>query len=176
MKREDLLDLNEALQNPGFVIGVDLSTELPEEEDLDLVKPLEGWLEAKSTGNMLLVEGEFKTRCVLPCSRCTGPIEVDVEFRMEEQFPVEGTPSCWAHDDYARVVPDDEPYPLFDGNKMMVENLLRQGLWVNMPIQPLCEHAWDGDCPIAKQMGAAAERKLGPLADIKKLTEGDKSP
>ena len=72
MKREDLLDLNEALQNPGFVIGVDLSTELPEEEDLDLVKPLEGWLEAKSTGNMLLVEGEFTTRCVLPCSRSHG--------------------------------------------------------------------------------------------------------
>jgi len=50
MKRDDLLDLNDILQHPGRKLEVDISTELPEEEDIDLVKPLEGYLEAVSTG------------------------------------------------------------------------------------------------------------------------------
>ena len=149
MKRDDLLDLNEALQHPGVHVSVDISTDLPEEADLDLVKPVEGWIDAVSTGNQLLIEGEFKTRCIMECARCGTPIEQDVAYDMEESFPVEGTPSSYAQDDYARVV-DEEPYPLFEHNHLMVENLVRQGLIVNLPVQPLCEFGWDGDCPNAK--------------------------
>ncbi|MBL8047363.1 MAG: DUF177 domain-containing protein [Chthonomonas sp.] len=139
MKRDDLLDLNDALQHPGKVISVDLSTELPEEEDLDMVRPLEGALDVVSTGSMLLVTGDFSTRVVIECSRCGEPFEAELSFAMEEEFPVEGTPSSFASDDYARMAPNDEPYPLFQGNHLMVEKLLHQGLWINMPMRPLCE-------------------------------------
>ena len=146
MKRDDMLDLNEALQHPGKKIAVDLSTELPDEADLDLVKPLEGFLEAYSTGNMLMIHGEFTTRCVVECARCAGPLEVDVEFTMDEEFPVTGVPSAYSHDDYARVS-SEEDYPLFEENNLLVENLIRQGLWLNLPVQPLCKFGWDGPCP-----------------------------
>ncbi|MBL8087424.1 MAG: DUF177 domain-containing protein [Chthonomonas sp.] len=146
MKRDDLLDMNDALQHPGREIAVDLSTELPEEEDIDLLSPVEGYLEAVSTGNVLLVEGEFKTRCVLECSRCGHPLEQEIEYRMEEQFQVIGTPSTYSHDDYARVK-DEEDYPLFEGNSLMVEKLVRQGLLVNLPMAVLCEHGWEEPCP-----------------------------
>ena len=152
MKRDDLLDLNDALQHPGRVVAVDLSTELPQQEDLDLTAPLEGYLECVSTGNMLLVTGEFKAQCFMECARCGGPIEQKFEFKMDEQFSVTGTPSTYSHDDYAKVV-DEEDFPLFEGNNLMVENLLRQGLLVNLPVQPLCEHGWDGDCPQARERG-----------------------
>jgi len=150
MRRDDLLDLNDALQHPGQVLAVDLSTSFENEEDLDLVNPVEGYLECVSTGSALLIKGEFKTRCVLECARCGGPIEVDIPFDLEEEFPVEGTPACYGNDDHARMAPSDEPYPMFEGNELMVENLLRQSLWVNMPVQPLCEFGWDGPCPNAK--------------------------
>jgi uncharacterized protein len=45
----------------------------------------------------------------------------------------------------------DEPYPLFEGNQLMVEALLRQDLILNYPVQPLCSFGWEGDCPIAKE-------------------------
>ncbi len=152
MKRDDLLDLNDVLQHPGRRITVEISTELPEEADLDLVAPLEGYLEAVSTGNLLLLTGNFTTRAVLECSRCNAPIEVDVAFELDEQFPVEGIPSSFSSQDMAKVKPD-EPYELFEENSLIVEALLRQNLLVNMPIQSLCEYGWEGDCPIAAARG-----------------------
>ena len=153
MKREDLLDLNDVLQHPGRKLAVDISTELPEEEDIDLLKPLEGFLEAVSTGNLLLITGEFATRAVIECARCGAPLETDVKFEVDEQFPVAGTPSSFGAQDYARVEITDEPYTLFEGNNLMVEALLRQGLIVNMPMQTLCSFGWEGPCPVAMERG-----------------------
>lgn len=141
-----MLDLNDVLQHPGRKIAVEISTELPEEADLDLVAPLEGEMEAVSTGNLLLVTGNFKTRVVLECSRCTTPIEVDVEFDMDEQFPVEGTPSSFSSQDMAKVV-DEEPYPLFEGNLLRVEDLLRQNLLLAIPLTADCLGVTGQPCP-----------------------------
>lgn len=179
MRREDLLDLNDVLQHPGRQLAVDISTELPDEADVDLIKPLEGYLEAVSTGNLLLIEGKFATRLVLECSRCSSPIEVDVEFDVEEQFAVEGTPSSLNSQDYARVVAD-EPYQLFDGNSLMVEALLRQGLLLSMPMQALCEFGWEGPCPLAAKLAGAkkvADNGLSGLAALQNLfpREDDKN-
>lgn len=157
MRREDLLDLNDVLQHPGRELAVDISTELPEEADVDLLKPLEGYLEAVSTGNLLLITGKFTTRAVLECARCAGPLEVDIEFELDEQFPVEGIPSSLSPQDTAKVAPD-EPFELFDGNNLLVENLVRQGLLLAMPVQSLCEYGWDGDCPQAAALLASIKK------------------
>jgi uncharacterized protein len=128
---------------------VDISTELPEEGEIDLVKPLEGYLEAVSTGNLLLLTGKFRTRAVVDCARCSSPIETDVEFDIDEQFPVVGVPSSYNSQDYARVEAD-EPFEMFEGNHLLVEVLLRQDLLLEIPVQPLCEFGWEGACPVAQ--------------------------
>lgn len=170
MKREDLLDLNDVLQHPGRTVAVDISTELPDEGELDLVRPVEGFLEAVSTGNLLLLKGEFQTTAVCECARCSSPIEQDVQFVVEEQFAVEGTPSVYNPQDYARVVAD-EPYQLFEGNQLMVEALLRQGLIIALPIQPLCSFGWDGDCPRAKAADQGAHRAQSGRPEFKGLAD-----
>jgi uncharacterized metal-binding protein YceD (DUF177 family) len=161
MARDDLLDLNDVLQHPGRRLEVDISTDLPEEADVDLIKPLEGFLEAVSTGNILLVTGEFKTRAVLECARCSSPLEMDLQFEIDEQFPVEGTPSSLSAQDFARVAAD-EPFPMFEGNALQVEQLLRQALHLAMPVQALCAFGWDQPCPVADARGLReAEEKAG---------------
>ncbi len=160
MRREDLLDLNDVLQHPGRKLEVDIATELPDDPEIDLVKPMEGGLEAVSTGNLLLITGRFDARIALGCARCGADIEQDVHVEIEEQFPVEGIPSSYSAHDYARVAPD-EPYELFDGNNLMVEVLLRQALIVSLPIQPLCEYGWDGPCPIALARAAVKKKEDG---------------
>ena len=177
MKRDDLLDLNDVLQHPGRTIAVDISTELDQEGDIDLVRPLEGFLEAVSTGNLLLLKGEFRARAVVDCARCSGPIEQDIEFTLEEEFPVEGTPSSYNAQDYARVVPD-EPFELFEGNNLIVEALLRQGLILAMPMQPLCEFGWEGDCPVArevelKRLGDTGRPEFSGLANLIKREDSE---
>ncbi|HMS54699.1 MAG TPA: DUF177 domain-containing protein [Fimbriimonadaceae bacterium] len=160
MRRDDLLDLNDSLQHPGRKTEVDISTDLTDEADIDLVKPLEGYIEAVSTGNLLLVKGTFKTTAVVECARCGSALEKEVEFEVDEQFSVEGTPSSFSNQDFARVV-SDEPYPLFDGNSLMVEALLRQDLVVALPVQPLCDYGWDGPCPIAAQKIKVQKMDIG---------------
>jgi uncharacterized protein len=153
MRRDDLLDLNEVLQHPGKKLEVDLSTDLPDDPDIELIKPLEGYLEAVSSGNVLFLTGKFEAGAIVECARCGGPLEVDVSFELEEQFPVEGVPSSYAAQDYARVAPEDEPYELFEGNNLLTEVLLRQDLLLAMPVQPLCQYGWDGPCPVAAARG-----------------------
>jgi uncharacterized protein len=178
MKREDLLDLNDVLQHPGRTLSVDISTELEEEADVDLVQPLEGFLEAVSTGNLLLVTGEFKTRLVVECARCANPLEIDLEFEIDEQFPVEGIPSSLNPQETAKVVPD-EPFELFDGNQLMVENLLRQGLLLTIPLAPLCTSGWDVPCPGSEENAdkpSAVRPEFQGLADLLKPEKEEDAP
>lgn len=168
MKREDLLDLNDVLQHPGRKLAVDISTELPDEEDIDLIQPLEGFLEAVSTGNLLLISGEFKGVAVLECARCTKPVETEIQFEIDEQFPVQGIPSSLSAQDYARVVPD-EPYEMFDGNALMVEQLLRQAFHLSLPIQPLCPEGCEEPTIPTRNL---ADHPLGALEKFK-LGEAD---
>lgn len=146
MRREDLLDLNEALQYPGRILEFDISTELENEADLELLEPVAGTLEAVSTGNILLLKSTFRTRGTTGCARCGKPIETDIEFKMEDEFPIEGTPSSFGSASYAKIAPD-EPHPLFVENSLICDDYIRQGLLLNAPIQPLCSGSWDKPCP-----------------------------
>lgn len=156
MRRDDLLDLNDVLQHPGRRLSVDVSTDLPDEAELDLIVPLEGTLECVSTGNLLLVTGSFGTRGIFECARCGAPIEIDVKFDMDESFPVEGVPSSYSSNDFAHVT-CDEPEPMFEENHLMVERLLRQGLLVSLPLQTLCSYGWEGPCPTAAAKQASKD-------------------
>jgi uncharacterized protein len=184
MKREELLDLNEALQFPGKKLIFDVETELTQEEDLDLLTPVTGTLEAVSTGNVLLIRAEFSVRVVVECSRCTGPLEQECSFDMSDEFPVEGIPSSWSHEGFAKVVPD-EPEDLFEGNSLKRDNYVRQGVILNLPLQPLCAGGWEGDCPLGRhpdftggqEEGVPAppqgDPRLKGLGDLYRLREQD---
>ena len=148
MKKEPLLDLNEAVQHPGRRMVFNFETALEDDEELDLVTPVVGHIEAVSTGSQLLLESSFCTKCCLECARCGSPLEIALEFDMSDNFEVEGIPSSYASDSYAKVL-TDEPTPLFKHNALYRDTYVRQGVWVNLPTQPLCEFGWDGDCPHA---------------------------
>ncbi|MFN7171909.1 MAG: YceD family protein [Fimbriimonadaceae bacterium] len=162
MRRSEFLDLNDALQHPGRKIQAEVSLSFEQEEDIDLMSPVEGEIEAVSTGNVLLLEGRFRCKTVLECARCSNPLETDLEFELKEEFPVDGIASAYSRSDMAKVAADDEPYPLFDGNKLIVEALVRQAYWVSIPAQPLCSFGWDGPCPLA----AGADQALDVQGEI----------
>jgi len=172
MKREGLLDLNDVLQHPGRKLSMDISTEFPADNDLELVGSVDGFIDAISTGNLLLISGDFTAICVLDCARCGGPLEVPIEFSLDEQFPVQGIPSSYSATDFARVAAD-EPYELFEENSLMVEVLLRQNLLISFPVQPLCSHGWEGDCPIARARGVVLNVEPGgdALTKLKVMLE-----
>lgn len=146
MRSQGTLDLNEALQHPGRKIRFDVNSRLGPDADVELIDSVQGGLEAVSTGNLLLLSGEFTAGVIVPCARCGSPLEAPVSFEIDEQFAVEGVAACYGTGDQARVVAD-EPFPLFEGNSLILDALLRQSLIVSLPIQPLCKFGWDLPCP-----------------------------
>ncbi|MCL6623923.1 MAG: DUF177 domain-containing protein, partial [Fimbriimonadales bacterium] len=88
----------------------------------------------------------------LECARCLTPVEASVEFSVSEEFDIEGVPAGYGGS-YAYVV-TDEPTPLFEGNALIYEELLRQLLWVHLPSRILCRE----DCP-----GLGVPERLQPL-------------
>lgn len=168
MNRQGLLDLNEAVQHPGRNLEFEVATELENEADLDLAGPVTGTLRANSTGNILLLRGQYSATCTLECARCGHPINQKVDFKMSDEFQVEGIPACYGTGDFAVVV-EDEDFPLFKKNSIDFDAYVRQGLLVNLPIQPLCEFGWEGPCP--KAGPAKQKEEDGGHPVLKRLRE-----
>jgi uncharacterized metal-binding protein YceD (DUF177 family) len=172
MRKSKLLDLNEAIQHPGKHVIAELSTELEEAEDLDLLEPLTGTLDAVSTGTVLLLRGVFHTTVALECARCLTPVEASVEFSVSEEFDIEGVPAGYGGS-YAYVV-TDEPTPLFEGNALIYEELLRQLLWVNLPSRILCRE----DCPglgVPERLQPLGRPEFAQLAElVREMEEGNR--
>jgi uncharacterized metal-binding protein YceD (DUF177 family) len=171
MKRPKLIDLNDAIQHPGRQVEFDVSAALDEEEDLDLLDPVRGHLEAVSSGNVLFVKGDLHAEVVMECSRCLAPIPLQVDFKLEEEFPVMGTPAGHGGHDYAEVQEIDEPSPLFEGNQLRYEDLIRQALWLNLPMRPLCKE----DCAGISEGGDADEHGRPEFKALSKLLDEEAS-
>ena len=74
----------------------------------------------------------------------------------------------------------DEPFPLFEGNALIVESLVRQALLLAVPVQPLCQYGWDGPCPQAAERGlpavapAPAREEFGALQNLLRADDGER--
>lgn len=76
----------------------------------------------------------------------------------------------------ASITPSpEEQEPLFQDNNLIVENLLRQLVVSNMPMQNLCSYGWEGDCPHAFKMSQEIEDVKNRFASLKSLVDTTKA-
>jgi uncharacterized protein len=167
MKRPKQVDLNDAVQHPGRVVPFDVETSLEEEEDVDLLRPITGRLDAVSTGNLLFIDGALEVELVVECSRCLKPVEVRMDLQVHEEFTVEGVPAGFGNREYAEVKEEGEAYPLFDGNSLKWEDLVRQCLWLSMPTRTVCAE----NCPGIDAYEPREEGTRPELAVLSQLLE-----
>lgn len=164
MRKLGLLDLNEAVQHPGRRVHAAVSTALESEEDLDLAVPVAGEIVAWSTGNALIVEARLATTVVLECARCGEPVETPLEFTLRDEFDVEGIPAAYSPEGSAKIL-CEEP-GLFVGNSLVEDEFVRQGVWLNLPVQPVCGAEGCGtvvDAPDDGSQGHPAMQDLGRI-------------
>lgn len=172
MNKESRLDLNDIVQHPGRTLEMKVETELLDQNDINLVKPIKGDLKAYSTGNALIISGKFNVNCILDCSRCSHPLESGFEFNLEEEFDIEGVPSGYGTGGMARIVPPiEEEEPLFEENSLLIEALLRQLVLAGTPMQTLCSYGWEGDCPHAFKAKEDADAIKNRFAVLKSILE-----
>jgi uncharacterized protein len=145
-----LLDLSEIVTREGMRVGLDLDQPNVEDPDLNFAEPLKGHLDFENSGDLISFHGRIDSTLIVPCSRCLTEVRMPVRLDVEEHFPVDqvlhpNKPPAEGEEvdiEVSSVVYLDQGKPILD-----LDELLRQLIVADMPIQTLCADACAGLCP-----------------------------
>jgi uncharacterized protein len=123
---------------------------------------------AQQNGTEYLVEGEVRAGLVTDCVRCLGEAKVPVQSRFATLFsrggggrPQEGEVEV-GHEDESELQHEE-----FSGHEIVLDDLIREYLVLEMPMQPLCSP----DC-----QGIAVPAHLRPPEDVFGPSDGSVDP
>ncbi|SRR5581483_2224139 len=139
-----------------------------------LTQPVRARLHLTRLNDGLLARGDVSTAIETVCSRCAESAEQRIAFHFEERFCptidiLTGQPT--------RPEEADENEPVFniDANHLMdVDEVIRQGVVMEMPMHPLCQTNCQGLCPRCGAnlnlgaCGCEPDTPSGPLAAMLK--------
>jgi uncharacterized protein len=142
------------------------------DEELKFLAPLSGTLQMLRTNSGILVSGDLQTTVEVGCGRCLEPVAVNVEFWLEESFrpllevntgryippsEFEGT-----QDDL-----EDAALMIDEHHILNIAEVVRQAVWLALPMYPSCTWMGTGECPNLRRRRA----ELGDLADVEVYTD-----
>lgn len=140
-----VLDTRELGRRPGSQRGITLTAEAPAELGIEVLRVPEGSkieldlrLEAVMEG--VLLTGTAAADLEGECARCLEPIADDILVRLQELY---------VYDDDNNPVADDEESDVsrLEGELIDLEPVLRDGVVLALPFQPLCRDDCPGLCP-----------------------------
>ena len=130
------------------------------DQELDPLSPLQGTMQAMRTNSGVLVTGQLSVALRVNCSRCVEPIVMPVRFTIEESFrpltEVE-TGRYLRPDEYQGESDDyeDEALLIDEHHILDVAEIVRQAIWLNLPMYPGCNWTGSGECPNLVALRAA---------------------
>jgi uncharacterized protein len=169
--RHAMLDLNDVVQHPGRTVEFEVCIEALDDPDVALTSPIDGVLKARSDGSVLRLWGDFGAGFAMECDRCGADFDLPVGLAVDEAFPLRGTPTAFKGPG-ATVDDEEEPYRLFEQNRLRIDDLLRQLFLVALPMHPVCspdckglcercgKNLNEGPCGCADEAGHPSFRKL----------------
>lgn len=120
--------------------------------ELPLLGPLVGQVQIMRTNSGALVTGELSTAVRAACNICVEPLAVPVRFSLEESFrpltEVE-TGRYLRPDEYEGEAENlDDAALLIDEHHILnIAEVVRQNIWLNLPMYPSCNWEGAGECP-----------------------------
>jgi uncharacterized protein len=149
-----------------YQLAEDISTLDPE---LQVLGPLVGELTLLRTNSGVLAAGELSTAVQAMCNRCLAPVATPVRFELEEIFypTTEVTTGRTLRPDEfeGEEVEDlDDAALLIDDKHILdISEVVRQNIWLAMPMYPGCTWEGAGECPnLGRMQGAPEVRVLRP--------------
>ncbi len=125
--------------------------------DLQMLGPLVGELTLLRTNAGILASGELSTAVRVTCNRCLSPIALPVRFALEESFRpttevYSGRPL--RPDEYEGDAEDLEDRALLIDDKHILDlsEVIRQDIWLALPMYPGCNWTGPGECPNLSRM------------------------
>ncbi|MGD2207033.1 MAG: DUF177 domain-containing protein [Anaerolineae bacterium] len=141
-------NIGQLLRGPrGACREFDLNADIRDlDPELEPVRPLTGSITLMRTSQGILATGEMWTTLRTACRRCLEPCDMDVEFKLEEEFHptmhIDGSPV----DDVPEK--DRDEALLIDEHQILdLSEVVRQALWLTGPEQALCDPECQGLCP-----------------------------
>ena len=170
------LDFSEIAKTRGAQGSYAFRENVELDEDVVIDGPVEGRLTARNTEELLIVDGEWRARMRLPCSRCLEEIVVPLSAPIQEEFGLPGR----QYPGGAGPIEQDEPAEAaFAEGVLDLTELLRQQVLLALPVSPVCRPTCKGLCPecgqnfnegrcdCTRRRDPSPWEKLRPLAERK---------
>lgn len=154
-------------ESTGATRAYELAEDLSElDPELDPLNPLVGTLRLLRTHSGVLVSGELSTALRITCNRCLAPIVIPVRFNIEENFRplTEVTTGRYIHpDEFEGQQEDleDEALLINEQHILNISEVVRQNIWLALPMYPTCEHAGLPHCSNALLSTVVGEQSDG---------------
>lgn len=131
--------------------------------ELSPLNPLVGTLRLLRTHSGILASGELSTALQITCNRCLGPAAVPVRFQLEESFRplTEVSTGRYIHpDEFEGSAEDLEDAALLINEQhiLNISEVVRQSIWLTLPMYPTCEDAGLDECPNLQERLAARQQ------------------
>ncbi|KKK56119.1 hypothetical protein LCGC14_3067720 [marine sediment metagenome] len=120
--------------------------------DLDALGPLVGRVQMLRIHSGILVSGALSTAVRVTCNRCLEPIAAQVRLEFEESFrPLTevGTGRYILPDEFEGATDELEDAALLINEQHILDlsEVVRQRIWLAMPMYPGCNWGGEGECP-----------------------------
>ena len=97
---------------------------------------LRGMVQATRAQGGLFVQGTVESQLQLECVRCLEPFALPISLELEETFRLSGAGAG-----------SGESYAVGDDGWLDLAAVLREQVWVDIPLKPLCHSDCQGICP-----------------------------
>jgi uncharacterized protein len=166
----------------GAVRRYQLNEDINElDEELTFLGPLIGNLQIMRINSGVLVTGDLSTAARVTCGRCIEPIVMPLRIQLEESFrpltEVE-TGRYLRPDEFQGDSADfeDEALLIDEHHILDLTEVVRQNIWLAMPMYPNCNWEGAGECPnlIAQRnaLKAALQQEAADEDETDVLPEG----
>jgi uncharacterized protein len=132
----------------------------------------EGRLEirASKSGSDVVVHGQLEAELVAPCARCLEPVTIPVKQEISALFVPAGKLESPKEPEY-EFGSDEADTFAFDGDTVVLDELVRDELVLETPMIPLCSEDCPGMSPPSPSKSASSDKpvdpRLAPLLAIK---------
>lgn len=97
---------------------------------------------AETSGDDVLVRGHARASLTIPCGRCLSPATFDADAEIAVLMIKRGSDHRPVADE-EELTPEEEDREFFTGDEVVLDEVVREHLVLELPMQPLCRE----DCP-----------------------------
>lgn len=123
-------------------------------------------LHAQKQGADVVIHGRVTAALVVECARCLEPAHVAVDAEIGALLTARGE-GLRPEPDEVVLSPEELDRELFSGDDIVLDEMVREQILLEIPIKPLCREDCPG-IPVASQAGAREriDPRLAPLLKL----------